>query len=586
MTAPDPLTPRQARIFAAVVFVCAGSRLAAIARSPWEWDEVQFLLAMRDYDVTSHQPHPPGFPVYIALGRLVSLLIVSDFRALQAINLVAAMLVFPAVFFFAREVGVRFRTAVIAGALFAFLPNVWFFGGTAFSDVPSVVLVLFAVTLLLRGARSRRDHWLGALLLAIAIGIRPQNILVGLFPGVYASRYRRAPEIAVALVIGVVVIAAAFGGAMYATGSYSEYASAVRDHAEYIARYDSWRSPDRPPMWRLTDRFFLRQYQWPPLSLLTSIVVFVSIIGAVRSRDRAMLRNALTFLPFAIFAWATLDRFSISRFSIAYQPMFALFAADGIRRLARGRDRVEIAAATALIVMFAAFTFTALAPVRNEVAPPIAAVRAVAVHVDPREADLLVGHTMTRFVDYALPRFPFVRVIDETGMPLDDSRSAWILAERKKTPAEGLLFERDREGLWYIARRHYFEVKLAPLRHQPLFREGWYGVERDGGGTWRWMGSESKMLLPPAWGRTRLLLTFEVPEELIAQRAAVTVRVNGEVVERFQPSETPLNRRYVVLPAAAGEANVLDLAIDRTVRHPGDPRDLGLRLRHLGWGPA
>ena len=32
-----------------------------------------------------------------------------------------------------------------------------------------------------------------------------------------------------------------------------------------------------------------------------------------------------------------LDRFSVSRFSIGYQPMFALFVADGIRRVARQR---------------------------------------------------------------------------------------------------------------------------------------------------------------------------------------------------------------------------------------------------------
>src|SRR5688572_25406044 len=30
---------------------------------------INFALGLRDFDVASHQPHPPGYPVYIALGR-------------------------------------------------------------------------------------------------------------------------------------------------------------------------------------------------------------------------------------------------------------------------------------------------------------------------------------------------------------------------------------------------------------------------------------------------------------------------------------------------------------------------------------
>src|SRR5437763_12956938 len=155
----SPLTARQRTAFGVVAMVCAATRFLAMARSPWDWDETLFCLGMRDYDVTLHHPHPPGFPVYIALGRLVRLVVHDDFRALQAINLTAGMLVFPAVFMLARELRFRFTTAAIAGALFAFLPNVWLFRGTAFSVVPSIVLVVFAVALLLRGRRDANAYY-------------------------------------------------------------------------------------------------------------------------------------------------------------------------------------------------------------------------------------------------------------------------------------------------------------------------------------------------------------------------------------------------------------------------------------------
>src|SRR5436305_8444137 len=119
-----PLTRHQRTAFLITALVCAASRFLAMARSLWDWDEALFCLGMRSYDVTSHHPHPPGFPVFIALGRIVRVVVHSDFRALQVVNLAAGMLVFPAIFFLARELRIPFTTSVIAGALCAFFPNV------------------------------------------------------------------------------------------------------------------------------------------------------------------------------------------------------------------------------------------------------------------------------------------------------------------------------------------------------------------------------------------------------------------------------------------------------------------------------
>src|SRR5437764_3942444 len=217
MTAPEPLTRTQRRVFWIVALVCAAARFLAMAKTLWDWDEALFCLGMRSYDVTAHHPHPPGFPVYIALGRIVRTVIHSDFRALQAVNLIAAMLVFPAIFFLARELRLPFVTATIAGELCAFFPNVWFFGGGAFSDVPSLVLVVFADAFLFRGCRDAYASLLGAALLALAVGIRPQNFLIGLAPGLLATVYRaRAAwrDVAFAALVGAITVTVAFGGAI------------------------------------------------------------------------------------------------------------------------------------------------------------------------------------------------------------------------------------------------------------------------------------------------------------------------------------------------------------------------------------
>lgn len=578
---PEPLTSRQRTIVIAVALVCAATRLLALARSLWDWDEALFTMAMRDYDVTLHHPHPPGFPVYIAMARIARLVISDDFRALQSVNLIAAMLVFPAVYLFARELRVPFCTAVSAGALFAFFPNVWFFGGGAFSDIPSIVLVLFAVTFLLRGTRSRSSYWIGTLLLALAIGIRPQNLLVGLFPGFLATRKRRWWEVLLALLIGIVVVGTAFGAAVYATGSLDDSMRMVREHGDYITRVDSFRSEGRPPLWRIFDRFFIKQYQGRVLSFIASLFVAISIAGSIRDRNRSMFRNAMTFVPFAIFAWLMLDRFSINRFSIGYQPMFALFAADGIRRVAK---KHEWMAATALVIAFFVYTAPALEPVRQDVSPPIVAAQTAAQVVDPKQEQLFVDSGMRVFMDLVAPDVPYSRVVDDRALPVDARERSWMLAEITTTKEEGFSFKRERGSLWNITRRHYFEIKLAPLERRAQFLSGWHPPESSKTDQWRWMAGSSTTILPPAEGETLLHLYVGVPDELLG--AKIIVKLNGKGIGEFAGTSDAIERDFHVTPAPAGQPNMLELSIDRTVPAADGVPERGLRLRALAWGPA
>ena len=558
-----------------------------MARSLWDWDEALFCLGMRSYDVTQHHPHPPGFPVYIGLGRIVRLVIHSDFRALQAINLAAGILLFPAMFLLARELKLRFPTATIAGALCAFFPNVWFFGGTAFSDVASIVLVIFAAAFLLRGCRSAESYLLGAFLLALAAGIRPQNLMIGLAPGLIATWYRAKEswrDVVFAALIGIVVIVVAFGGAIAATGSFDGYMSAVRAHGDYISHVDSFRSPDRPPLWRLFDRFFIKQYDCTPLGILISIFVAVSIAGAIRERNRAMLINFLIFGPFAISAWLMLDRFSISRFSIGYIPMFAIFAADGIARIARHRPAVEYLLGGAFALGFAVWAVPSFAAVRRSDAPTVLGVHAVE-SLDPRRDDLFVGVAMHPFMQVLAPNRPYVKVLDERALPLSiGNRRPWLLAEIDLTKPSGYVFHRTRDQLWSIARRHYFDVALEPVTRQAQFVSGWYQAERSDVDEWRWMSGHSVTRLPAASGETVLRLEGNFPAELLPQKPNVTIMLNGDILDRFVPSVEHWQRDYHG-NHPNGAPSTLEIVVDKTYTPSDDGRALGFQLRYFAWGP-
>lgn len=581
---PEPLNQRQRTIFLVTALVCAVSRFAAMAKSLWDWDEVLFCLALRDYNVTQHHPHPPGFPVYVGAAKLVRLFVDTDFHAYQAINMVAAMLAFPALFLLARELRVRFPIALLAATLFAFLPNVWFFGGTAFSDIPAIVLVVFAVVFLLRGVRSPRDYFIGTALLALSCGIRGQNILVGIAPGLLASRRRKPMEVVAAALLGAVIVGGAYGAAIRATGSLDGYMAAVRAHGDYISRIDSYQNPARPPLWRITDRFFFKQYQFPPLSVVLSVFVLVSLVGVVRDRARGTLLNIAIFGPFAIFAWLMLDRYSVNRFSLGYVPMFVLLAADGIERVSRGRDRIALAIGGVLTLGSILWTWPALTPVRTEVSPTVFAVEQTVKQFDAVREELFVGFSMTPFVEYFAPQLKFMRVKDDYSLPLTaGSRQPVLLAEVSDDDRRGTVFSRRRGHLWNIARRHYFEVSLARIDALPQFVSGFSGAERDGIDELRWMSRRGVVELPPSQGRNALRLLMYVPAELLPQRPTISVVLNGKLVERFGVTGEEIAREYKV--QGTGSANVLELSIDRALPPDAtDGRERGLRLRFLSWG--
>jgi hypothetical protein len=272
--------------------------------------------------------------------------------------------------------------------------------------------------------------------------------------------------------------------------------------------------------------------------------------------------------------------------------LFAILAADGIRRAARDRAGAESIAGAALVGTFFFWTLPALSSVRNEISPPVAAVQSIRQHLDPKRDQLYVALPMVPFVEYFAPYYPFLRVLDERALPVGTSwRRPWQLTELDMTPDRGYSFHRERGHLWNIARRHYFDVALAPVRVFPQFVSGWYGAERSGSDEWRWMGARSVTRLPPAQGDTVLRLVFDVPDELMPLRPLITVKLNGAIVGRFRPKVAHLSRDYRVQPAPGGAPNVLELETERALnparQHVGeDARDLGLLVRMLSWGPG
>jgi hypothetical protein len=561
---PGEMSGSEKKIVWVAALVIAATRLLAVSCTIWDWDEALFLLGMRDFNVAQHHPHPPGFPLFIAAGRLVRLMVGDDFRSLQIVAVVTSMLLFPAVFLLARELRAGFATAVMAGACTAFFPNVWLYGGAALSDVPTLTLSVAAAAMLLRSVRSRRSTAIAVLLAVGAAGMRPQTLSVIALPMLvlFVARWKRAIVAALAI---VTLTTACYAVAAIVTG-VDAYRAAVASHGVYISSTDSFLNPLRPSLLRLADDFWIRPFRQVALNVMLALLGFVGLIRCALRREVPVMFAIAMFVPFALFAWLFLDLNSVGRFSVAYMPMFAFAAAEGAASFGR---RGQIAIAATLVAISALWLLPALSIVRSQPSPPVAALNVacrnnVTIYLDRR---------LGAFASALHPGQPFIEAGESTPAAWTNGDATGVM---EGSVQGARLFSRVHQPLWDVARRRYFEVSVVEPLPKITFGDGWYPQEGAGGDARRWMSRQSLLQLPavPGSGRLQLSLLVTAP----GQR--VDVLADGRLLRSAVATGEYLDLDLVV--PSNGHIVTLAVRTDRAAATK-DPRELALRLEGLMW---
>jgi hypothetical protein len=206
----------------------AVSRFAFRSRDLYDLDSVNFALAINRFDPRVHQPHPPGYFLYICLGRLLNLLVHDANLALVLVSLLASVATVILVYRLALE-WFGPRAATFAGLLYLFSPLAWFHGTVALTYSVEAAASTLMGLLCWRIDRGRTGFILTtAILLGITVGIRPSSIL---FLGpLFLFSIRRAPVgkiLGGLLVLGLTLIAW-FVPMLLASGGPAAYFGALR----------------------------------------------------------------------------------------------------------------------------------------------------------------------------------------------------------------------------------------------------------------------------------------------------------------------------------------------------------------------
>jgi hypothetical protein len=223
-------------IAVAVSLLTVLSRLPYRARMLYNWDAVQFALALHEYDVVKHQPHPPGYILYVGLGRVVHAWTGDAAAAYVLLAVAFSGAGTFVVFLLARAIYDR-PTAVTAATLLAVSPLFWFYGTVGLSYAGEALMASIVAYFAFRALQgSETDAWLAAGYLGLAGGLR-QSLLVLLFPlwlvPVVVGVRRRA-VIATAAAIFALAVLVWFVPMVWLTGGLERYLDASRELADTV----------------------------------------------------------------------------------------------------------------------------------------------------------------------------------------------------------------------------------------------------------------------------------------------------------------------------------------------------------------
>jgi len=273
-------------------------------------DSINFALGLHEFDVARHQPHPPGYPVFVVAGRLLHMVVQPEAHALALLGIMSAALALPALLqIFQRwtDPGAPAWVPMGATVLATTSPLYWMTAARPLSDMMGLAAALCAQASAL-GARSDAALGLAGLAAGVAVGIRSQVVWLTvptLMLAVVArpwtgARVRSAVHVAAGFLVGVLAWAVPL---IVLSGGLAPYLSALANQGAEdftgVAMLATHPSP-RQLASALHNTLIAPWAAWP-LGAWTATAASVGLAVLVRRTPRRLMLPLVGFGPYAIF---------------------------------------------------------------------------------------------------------------------------------------------------------------------------------------------------------------------------------------------------------------------------------------------
>jgi hypothetical protein len=151
--------------------LAAAPRLLFVRDTPINWDAVQFELALFHFDLAAHQPHPPGYILYVLAGRALNLVVGQPGVALSLLSVLAAGAAVPLLYRLALRIFEDPGIALGAALLLLASPLALYYGSVGLTYAPEMLSSIVVGGLAWRARSSPAPAPALVVALGIALGL-------------------------------------------------------------------------------------------------------------------------------------------------------------------------------------------------------------------------------------------------------------------------------------------------------------------------------------------------------------------------------------------------------------------------------
>ena len=393
------------RISPKILWACALAAIFLIAHLAYlpptleDLDSMNFALGVRDFNPANHQPHPPGYPVFIALGKLSHALWPSDAGALAFWGAVfGALSIFPLMVLFRRIEALdrlapdaeRDRRAVLATLVVVTSPLFWFTALRPLSDVPGFAMALVAQACFAAAFVRRRsaDHAdaaavaqagqlivAGALIAGLAVGVRTQTIwltlpLLALVLLDRAGRGAAGALLGSAMTFSIGVLAWAIP-LIIASGGLGQYRAAFAGQAaEQFTGLDIFLSNPTPRRMAIgIIATLVGPWAVAPLGWIVVAIAIAGLALLVWRAPQAAVLLLVAYVPYAVFHLIVQEAYS--RYALPIVPAVGYLL---VRGMSAAGPKVTTIGCAAVVVASLFVTLPAVKAYSTYPSPAYAAV--------------------------------------------------------------------------------------------------------------------------------------------------------------------------------------------------------------------
>lgn len=375
--------------------------------SPWleDWDSVQFAQAMHEFSLILHQPHPPGYPLYVLLGKFFLLPLGDDNLALSFLSVLLGSLTVIPLYLLSKKMFDN-KIAVISSLVFIIIPVHWTLSEVALTNIPGQFFLLLIIYLLFNFLNNKMAIILISGLFGLMLGIRFTEfpIIVSLLTFVIFSH--KSPKLAIYSFLSFIIGISSWLIPLILVTGFREFVDSYEWIANYIFKHDALLgqsfSIKALLIQRLEKLIFITKIGFTPLFSMLSIFSLVWIFAFREYLRNSKIQFLLVWLISYLIPLILVYNLEVPRYILPLLAPFTILNTIFILNMFKSKFIYIILLLTFFILFNQAFD--QVTRFKNTTPPVIAAVKFIKENYNPQNT-LVVATLTYRHFQYYAPQF-------------------------------------------------------------------------------------------------------------------------------------------------------------------------------------